>query len=156
MKKLLLFGLAILVLAYIFFSGGKDDDEYFNNYFHEMVKAGDEKNLEKFMDNFSLQYQDENGINYIIVKNIANKVFDKYEKIEGIVSELSSSISKNEDARETAVVNMNILATGSSESVETVILGFNETPENITVYLEKSILGNWQITSVEGIEKAEY
>jgi len=155
-KKLLLSGLVILVLAYIFFYGGKDDDEYFINYFHEMVKAGEEKNLDKFMDNFSLHYQDENGLNYIVVKNIVKNVFEKYEKTEGIVSELSSSISKNEDGRETAVVYMNVIATASNGSIETVILGHNETPENITVYLEKSILGTWQIVRVEGIERAVY
>lgn len=156
MKKLLLSGLLILVLAFIFFYGGKDDDEFFINYFHKMVKAGEEKNLDKFMDNFSLHYQDESGFNYIIVKNIVKKIFDKYEKTEGMVSDLSSSISKNEDGRETAIVNMNVLATGINGSIETAILGQNETPENVTVFLEKSMLGTWQIIRAEGIERAEY
>lgn len=156
MKKLLLSGLIILVLGYIFFFGGKDDNEYFTNYFNKMVIAGEEKNSDKFMDNFSLHYKDENGFNYIIVKNIVKKVFGKYEKMDGMVSDLSSSISKNENDRETAVVNMNILATGSNGSIETVILGLNETPENVTVFLEKSMLGSWQIIRVEGVAKAEY
>ena len=156
MKKLLVFGLIILALAYIFFSGGKNDDEYFINYFHEMVRAGEEKNLDKFMDNFSHHYQDEYGLNYIVVKNIVKNVFEKYEKTEGIVSELSSSISKNEDGRETAVVNMGVKATASNGSIETVILGLDETPENVTVYLEKSTLGSWQIVRVEGIDRAVY
>ena len=155
MKKLLISGLVILVLALVFFYGGKDDDEYFVKYFNEMVKAGEKKDLDKFMDNFSLHYQDEYGMNYIVVKNIVKKIFEKYEKTEGTVTDLSSSISKNEDGRETAVVNMNVLATGSIGSLKTVILGQGNTPENVTVFLEKSMLGSWQIVSVEGIEGAE-
>ena len=156
MKKLLIFGLIIVVLAFVYLSGGKENNEYFNNYFNDMVKAGENKDLDKFMDNFSLQYKDEYGLNYIVVKNIVKNIFEKYEKTEGSFSDLSSSISKNEDGKETATVNMNVIAKGVNGPSETVIIGLKDIPENITVYLEKSMLGSWQIVSVEGIEGAEY
>ena len=156
MKKFFILALIILALAYFFFSGGKNDDEYFNNYFQEMVKAGEEKDTDQFMDNFSLQYKDDYGLNYIVIKNIVKNVFEKYNKIEGSFSGLSSSISKDEDGRETALVNMDVTATGSIGGIDKGILGLNKTPENITVYLEKSAFGSWQIVRVEGIEDAEY
>ncbi len=156
MKKLFIIAIIVLALAYFFFSGGKNDDEYFNSYFQEMVKAGEEKDTDKFMDSFSLQYKDDYGLNYIVIKNIVKNVFEKYDKIEGSFSELSSSISKDEDGSETAVVNMDVTAAGSSGGIYTGILGLNETPENITIYLEKSTFGSWQIVRVEGIKNAEY
>jgi len=155
-KKILIFALIIIALAWFFFSGGESDDEYFNNYFQNMVKAGEEKDVDKFMDNFSIQYHDDYGLNYIVLKKIVKNVFEKYENIDGEISELGSSITKDEDGTETAVVNMDVRATADNNSIQTGILGLNDTPENITVYLEKTTFGSWQIVSVEGIENGEY
>ena len=152
MKKILIIAVVILALAWFFFSGGETDDEYFNSYFNEMVNAGEEKNLDKFMDNFSLHYKDDYGLNYVVVKN----VFEKYDQIEGDFSGLSSSLSKDEDGRETVVVNMDASATANNGGIRKGILGLDNSPENITIYLEKSTLGSWQIVRVEGIEGGEY
>ena len=156
MKKIIIALILILVLGWVFFSGGKNDDEYFNNYFNKMLKAGEEKNQDQFMDNFSLHYKDDYGLNYIVVKNLVKNVFENSGKINGSFSGLSSSISKDSDGKEIAVVNMDVTATAESNGITKGILGFDDTPDNITVYLEKSTFGSWQIVSVEGIEKAEY
>ena len=156
MKKILIALILILVLGWVLFSGGENDDEYFNNYFSEMVKAGEEKNTDEFMDNFSLHYKDDYGLNYIVVKNLVKNVFENSGEINGSFSGLSSSLSKDSDGKETAVVNMDVTATAENNGITKGILGFDNTPDNITVYLEKSTFGSWQIVSVEGIEKAEY
>ena len=156
MKKLLILAVVILAIAWFLFSGGENDDEYFNNYFNEMVKAGEEKDLDKFMDKFSLHYKDDYGLNYIVVKNIVKNVFEKNDQIAGNFSGLSSSLSKDEDGRETAIVNMDAEATAINGGIRKGILGLDNSPENITIYLEKSTFGSWQIVRVEGIESGEY
>ncbi len=156
MKKILILALVVLALAWFLFSGGENDDEYFNNYFNEMVKAGEEKDLDKFMDNFSLHYKDDYGLNYIVVKNIVKNVFEKNDQIAGNFSGLSSSLSKDEDGTETAIVNMDAEATAINNGIRKGILGLDDSPENITIYLEKSTFGSWQIVRVEGIENGEY
>ena len=156
MKKIIIFAVLILALAWLFFSGGENDDEFFNNYFNEMVKAGENKDLDSFMDNFSLHYKDDYGLNYVVVKNIVKNVFEKNSEIEGGFSGLNSSITNDEDGKEIAVVNMDVTATANNGGIRKGILGFDNNPENITIYLEKSTFGSWQIVSVEGIEKGEY
>lgn len=156
MKKVLISILALSVLAWFLFSGGKNGDEYFNNYFSKMVKAGEEEDTDKFMDNFSLHYKDDYGLNYIVVKNLVKNVFENYDMVQGEFSNLSSSISKDSEGKEIATVNMDVTATADKNGIEKGILGFDSTPDNITIYLEKSTLGSWKIVSVEGIEKAEY
>ncbi len=156
MKKILILALVVLALAWFLFSGGENDDEYFNNYFNEMVKAGEEKDLDKFMDYFSLHYKDDYGLNYIVVKNIVKNVFEKNDQIAGNFSELSSSLSKDEDGTETAIVNIDAEATAINNGIRKGILGLDDSPENITIYLEKSTFGSWQIVRVEGIKNGEY
>ena len=51
---------------------------------------------------------------------------------------------------------MDASATANNGGIRKGILGLDNSPENITIYLEKSTLGSWQIVRVEGIEGGEY
>lgn len=156
MKKVLIIALIISAITYLIFSGGKNDDEYFNKYFSAMIESGEAKEVDKFMDNFSLRYHDENGFNYIVIKNIVKNVFEKFEDIEGSFSDLTSSISKNGEGKEIAVVNLDANAVAINGGIKSDLLGLRNTPENITIYLEKSTFGSWKILKIEGIDNRKY
>jgi len=156
MKKVLIIVLIILAIAYLIFSGGKNDDKYFNKYFSAMIESGETKEADKFMDNFSLRYHDENGFNYIAIKNIVKNLFEKFEDIEASFSNLTSSISKDGDGKEIAVVNIDVNTVVINGGIKSDLLGVRNTPENITIYLEKSTFGSWKIFKVEGLENRNY
>jgi len=156
MKKVLIIALIISAITYLIFSGGKNDDEYFNKYFSAMTEYGEAKEVDKFMDNFSLRYHDENGFNYIVIKNIVNNVFENFEDIEGSFSDLTSSISKDGEGKEIAVVNLDAYAVAINGGIKSDLLGLRNTPENITIYLEKSTFGSWKILKIEGIDNRNY
>ena len=154
MKKTLALVL-IAAVVLIFLTRNKGDDEFFTNYFNEMVQAGESKNVEQFMNFFSLKYKDDYSFNYIVIKNIVKNTFNEFDRLEGSFSDLTSKIVKS-DGRNLAVVNMDARAIGIKNGIDAAVLGLNDKPENITVYLEKSTLGKWKIIKVEGLRKREY
>ena len=154
MKKTLALVL-IAAVVLIFLTRNKGDDEFFTNYFNEMVQAGESKNVEQFMNFFSLKYKDDYSFNYIVIKNIVKNTFNEFDRLEGSFSDLTSKIVKS-DGRNLAVVNMDARAIGIKNGIDAAVLGLNDKPENITVYLEKSTLGKWKIIKVEGVRKREY
>ena len=154
MKKTLVLVLVAAVVL-IFLTRNKGDDEFFTTYFNEMVQAGESKNVEQFMNFFSLKYKDDYGFNYIVIKNIVKNTFNEFDKIEGSFSDLSSKIVKS-NGRNLAVINMDVNVIGIKNGIYAAVLGLNDKPENITVYLEKSSLGKWKIVKVEGVRKREY
>ena len=154
MKKTLVL-IIIIAVVLIFLTRNKGDDEFFTNYFSEMVQAGESKNVEQFMNFFSLKYKDDYGFNFIVIKNIVKNTFNEFDKLEGSFSDLNSKIVKS-DGKKLAVVNMDARAIGIKNGIDAAVLGSNDKPENITVYLEKSTLGKWKILKVEGVSKREY
>ena len=154
MRKIIIL-IVIAALVIILLTRNESDDEFFTSYFNEMVVAGESKNLEQFMNFFSLQYKDEYGFNYIVIKKIVKNTFSEFDSLEGSISGLTSKID-NKKGKELAVINLDASAVGIKNGIDTGILGLNDSPENITVYLEKSTLGKWKIVEVEGVRGSEY
>jgi len=155
MRKVIVLVVIIVILGFFLLTKDEGDNEFFTSYFNEMVEAGESKNLEKFMNFFSLQYKDEYGFNYIVIKNIVKNTFSEYDSLEGTFSGLTSKIEKD-NGKNLAIINLDASAIGIKNGIDTGILGLNEKPENITVYLEKSSLGKWKIVKVEGVEEGQY
>ena len=154
MRKIIIVVL-ILALGLFLLTRNRGDDEFFSSYFNKMVEAGESKNLEQFMNFFSLQYKDEYGLNYIVIKKLVENTFNEFDTLEGSFSDLSSSI-KESDGKNIAVINMDAKAVGIKNGIDTGVLGLQDKPENITIFLEKSTLGKWKIIKVEGVEKRDY
>ena len=154
MKKILII-VVVVALGFFLLTRNESDDEFFTSYFNDMVDAGESKDLDQFMDFFSLQYKDENGFNYLVIKNIVKNTFEGFDTLEGSFSDLSSKIEKSED-RNLAVINFDVRAVGIKNGIDTGVLGLNDSPENITVYLEKSTLGKWKIVEVKGVRGKQY
>jgi hypothetical protein len=80
---LLLIALAI-VLIYFFFPRG-DDAGQIEAVFNEIRDAAGKKDAEGVTGHFSLQYKDEYGAGYPVVKSIITKAFQEYDGIQAIV-----------------------------------------------------------------------
>lgn len=156
MKKILVIALIILGITYLLFTREGNDDEFFTAYFNNMVEAAKSKDLDNFMKNFSLQYHDDYGFNYLILKNSVKNVLEKNQIIDGSFTDLSSSVSEDGDGNEVAVINLDVEAKGINKGIEYNLLGHEGTLENITIFLEKSSLGSWKIVRVEGVDSKNY
>ena len=154
MKKIIILVL-IIVLGLVLLTRNREDDEFFTSYFNKMVETGESKNLEQFMNFFSLQYKDEYGFNYIVIRNIAENTFNEFDSLKGSFTGLNPKIEKS-DGKNVAIINMDAKVIGVKNSIDTGILGLDDKSENITIYLEKSHLGKWKIVKVEGVEKKGY
>lgn len=146
MKKVLIL-LPILVFILTLFLRNDEDDEVFTSYFNKMVSAAESKDLEKFMDFFSVHYKDDRGYNYVIIRSIVKNAFGEFETLRGAFSSLTSSVEKR-DKGQSATINMNVQATGTRNGIEVGVLGLSDTPKNITVYLEKSRFEEWKIIKI--------
>ncbi len=147
MKKALIL-LPVLLLIFILFLRNDGDDKLFTSHFSTMVKAAESKDLEKFMDFFSVHYKDDRGYNYIIIRGIVKNAFGEFETLKGSFSSLTSSVEKQGE-KQSATINMNVQATGVKAGIEVGILGLSDTPKNITVYLEKSRFEKWKIVKIK-------
>ncbi len=150
-KYLLILIAVVLILIYLFFPRG-DDAGQIEAVFNEIRDAAGEKDTEGVTGHFSLQYKDEYGAGYPVVKSIIAKAFEKYETIDASYSGLSAVFSENEYGEKEAAANVDVLVTGFKSGVPYILVGSGGSPDNITVTLKKSGIGGWKIIEVEGLD----
>ncbi|MGH7901889.1 MAG: hypothetical protein ACRENZ_09150 [Thermodesulfobacteriota bacterium] len=154
MKKIIL-SLIIVVLIIVFFVYREEDDSgEVRNLLDELVMAGEEKDLEGIMEHFSSHYSDEYGANYFVVQNVIKNYFERYDGFKGEYSRLRATAKKSEDKVE-VLANLDLSVSGIKSGKYFQIIGSEYNPENITVILEKSLLGNLKIRGVEGLSLEE-
>ncbi|MFQ5788705.1 MAG: hypothetical protein ACE5H1_12080 [Thermodesulfobacteriota bacterium] len=154
MKKIILAVIVVAVLLIIFFLPDGDDTSEMESVFNQVIIAGEGKNLDGVMDHISLHYRDEYGVTYPVVKNIVKRYFEIYDSFDAGYSDLD--VSFNESEKEVnALANLDVYVTGIRSDNSIAIWGNEESPDNVTVTLEKSILGDWKIKSVDGINIEE-
>lgn len=146
---LLLIALAV-VLIYFFFPRG-DDAGQIEIVFNEIRDAAEKKDAEGVTEHFSLQYKDEYGAGYPVVKSIITKAFQEYDDIQASYSALSAVFGENEYGEKEAVANVDVLVTGFKSGIPYTLIGSGGSPDNITVTLKKSGISGWKITGVEGL-----
>lgn len=150
MKKIILILIVLVVLILFFFLPSEDDTTEIESIFDGVLKAGKEKDLEGVMDHFSINYRDEYGATYPVVKNVIEGFFAKYDSFDGNYSELKVSINDS-DKEKMAVANLDFYVNGIKTGNSIPIFGNEVLPENVTVTLEKNTFGDWKIKKVEGL-----
>ena len=153
-RYLLILIIVALVILYIYFPRGGDPREI-EAVLGEMKDAAQIKDLDGVMSHFSLQYKDEYGATYHVVKKVIEDVFRKYDSIGVSYSGLSVVFSENESGGKEAAANLDVIVTGHSSGITRDLIGSDGSPDNVTVTFEKSSLGGWKITSVEGIDEQD-
>ena len=150
--------LAIIILGlftYLFLSSGDDPSEI-GVLFNEMIEVGKKKDLDGVMEHFSINYRDDYGATYPVVKNVVKNFFERFDGFEADYSNLAVSINESEDGEKKAVANLDVQVSGIRNGIPVQLLGDEDTPQNITVTLVKSKLRGWKIVKVEGIEDEEF
>ena len=154
MKRIIL-SLIIAVLIIVFFVYREEDDSgEVRNLLDELVMAGEEKDLEGIMEHFSSHYNDEYGANYLVVKNVIRNYIERYDGFKGEYSGLRVTAKTSEDKVE-VLGNLDLSVSGIKSGKYFQIIGSEDKPENITVILEKSLLGDLKIIGVEGLSLEE-
>jgi hypothetical protein len=142
------------IVLMIFFIPRGDDNREIELVFNQMIKSGNEKNLEGLLENISLQYRDEYGATYPVVKEVIKRYFKNYDGFDARYSDLVVSITESEQGLN-ALANLNINVVGFRSGTAISILGSEGSTDNLIVTLEKSFLGDWKIKSVQGIDLHE-
>lgn len=150
MKKYVILIIIAVVLAYLFFPSG-DDTREIEAVFIKAMEAGEKKDLDGVMEPFSINYRDEYGATYPVVKNVLKNFFDKFDDFKGNFSVLTVSINETEGEKQ-AVANLDVYVLGMKFGIPTSILGDADSPQNLTITLKKSGLGVWKIIKVEGLD----
>ncbi len=154
MSKYIFLIILTVVLIYLLFPRGDDAGEI-DAVFSELIDASGKKDAEGITGRFSLQYKDEYGAGYQVVKGIIAKAFEEYDSIEASYSGLSAVFRENEYGEKEAAANLDVLVTGLKSGLPYELIGSGGSPDNITVTLKKSGIGGWKITGVEGLDTRE-
>jgi hypothetical protein len=152
MKKYLILIIVATGLVYLLFSP-EDDSGEIEAVFVQAIKAGEKKDLDGVMEHFAIDYRDEEGATYPVIKNIIKNFFDKFDRFEGQFWGLKVSIDETEDGEKRAIANLDISVSGINSDSPVSILGSEDSPHNLTVTLKRSGLGSWKITKVQGVEQ---
>ncbi len=155
MNKYLIGAVIVLALLGYMFFRSSDDTSQIEALFNEMIEAAANKDPEAITDKFSLHYKDDNGASYPVIKNIIKKAFEKFDTVGGSYENIFVTLSESADGKAVAVANIDIEAFATKSGVTQSLMGRDGDPDNITVTLEKSTLGGWKITKIEGVENIE-
>ncbi len=150
-KYIVLIIIMLGILVYFFLQSGDDPSEI-EAVFNEVIDSGRKKDLDGVMEHFSINYRDDYGATYPIVKNVVKNFFERFDGFEADYSNLAVSINESEDGEKEAVANLDAWVSGIRNGIPVPLLGDEDTSQNITVTLVKSKLGGWKIVKVEGIE----
>lgn len=151
-RYLLLLIVFALVLLFVFYPRG-DDPQEIEAVFDGMKEAAENKDAEAAAEYFSLQYKDEYGATYHVAKKVIENTFRKYDSIRVSYSGLSVIFSEDGSGEKEASASLDVIVSGQSSGMSRDLIGSEESPDNITVTLEKSGLGGWKITGVEAIDE---
>ena len=145
----------VALIIYFYFPGGDDTSEI-EAVFNGIIESAGEKDLKGVTEHFSIHYKDEHGATYPVVKNIIQNAFDRYDGFQATYADLSATIGETENGEKEAAANLDIIVKGIKSGEHHNLIGSDESPENITVLLNKSSFGGWKITGIEGLETGDY
>ena len=124
---------------------------------HLFLVSANEKDLEKFMESFSLRYKDSSGTNYLYIKNITKGLFNKFDSFETQFENLTYVKKENKKFGDTVELNFDIIVTGVRNNIPSAeLIGESGNLENITLILRKNEFRKWKIIRVEGVEDNSY
>lgn len=146
--------IVVVLLIYFFYPAG-DDTAEIKAVLDDMIESAGKKDPDGITEYFSLHYKDEYGATYPVVKNIIKNALEKFDSFDVSYSDLSVSISENEDGGKVAAANLDVIVTGIKSGVPHSLIGSVGSPENVTLILKESALGKWEITEVQGLDAAD-
>jgi hypothetical protein len=149
MKRYIVLIIAIAILVYLFLPS-RDDSREIEAVIHDAIEAGKKKDLDGVMEHLSVEYRDDYGTTYPVIKNVVKNLFGRFDTFDGKYFDLKVSINETEEGEKRAVANFDIYISGINSGTAFAILRSEDSPKNLTVTLKKSKLTGWKIIKVEG------
>ena len=154
MKILSIITVLIIAVAAFFLWPASDDPTEIEKVLKKMIAAGEAGNFEGVTEHVSFDYRDEYGATFFVVKNIVQKVFEKFDKFETKYDGLSVTMNESDDGSKIAIANLNMNIKGKKSNISFSLLGQDESYENITITFKKTRLGEWKVIKSEGLDRA--
>ncbi|NIP37898.1 MAG: hypothetical protein GWO07_02445 [Candidatus Dadabacteria bacterium] len=153
MKIIGIIAVIIIAAAAFFLWPASDDPTEIEKVLNKMITAGQTGTFEGVTEHVSFDYRDDYGATYFAVKNIVQKVFEKFDSFDTKHKNLSVTISESEDGSKIAIANLDMNIKGKKSNTSFSILGKDDSYENITLTFKKSKLGEWKVTKSEGLDR---
>ena len=103
------------------------------------------KDLDRAMSHVSLHYQDENGFNFLTVKELLKRVFEQFEGCDVRLANIAVDIH---DERAVVRADLEVLVIHQGEKA--YLIGSGEKPALVRITFTKDML-RWQVRSVDGL-----
>lgn len=154
MKKLTVLVIVIIALLVFFLCRSTDDTSEISKVIDQMVEAGEKGMQGDLMEHVSIEYRDDYGANYLVVKNVVENFFKKFSNFDTKYKNLTVSIDESESDDKIAFANLDIHIIGYRSGTPIDVLGTDDSYQNVTVELNKTKILGWKITKAEGFENA--
>ena len=154
MKYLIPLVVIAVLLFYFFLPASKDEDasKKIEIVLNNIIKSGEREDVNVFMEYFSPDYEDSSGRTRLVIKNIVQKAFDRFDSIQGGYSNLIVSTIENENGDTQTIASLDIWIRGIKTKTTYNLIGTEDDPEKVEIVFESVMFGGWKILSVEGIK----
>jgi len=145
----------IAVLSFYFFLPASNEEgasAKIETVLKHLVESGKRKDVNVFMEYFSPDYKDSSGRTRLVIKDIVQKAFDRFESMEGGYSNLIVSTIENESGDTETIANLDIWISGIKAGTTYKLIGTEDNPKSVEISFESVMFGGWKILSVEGIK----
>lgn len=154
MKYIIALVIIAVLLFYFFLPAGEDKDAAgkIEIVLNNLIKSGERKDLNVVMEYFSPDYIDSSGRTIVVVRDIIQSAFDRFESIEGSYSNLIVSTIEDESGDTKTIANVDIWISGNNTGTVYKLIGTKDNPQNVDIVFESLMLGGWKIISIENIK----
>ncbi|GJM15066.1 MAG: hypothetical protein DHS20C13_03930 [Thermodesulfobacteriota bacterium] len=154
MKYIIALVIIAVLLFYFFIPAGEDKDAAgkIEIVLNNLIESGERKDLNVVMEYFSPDYKDSSGRTILVVRDIIQSAFDRFESIEGGYSNLIVSTTEDEVGDTQTIANLDIWISGNNSKTVYKLIGTKDKPQNVDIVFESLMLGGWKILSVENIK----
>lgn len=153
MKYIIPLVVIAVLLLYFFLPASKDEDasKQIEIVLNNIIKSGERKDVNVFMEYFSPDYKDSSSRTRLVIKNIVQKAFDRFDSMQGGYSNLVVSTIENENGDTQTIASLDIWIRGINTETTYKLIGTENDPKNVEIVFESVMFGGWKILNIEGI-----
>lgn len=153
MKYIIPLVVIAVLLLYFFLPASKDEDasKQIEIVLNNIIKSGERKDVNVFMEYFSPDYKDSSSRTRLVIKNIVQKAFDRFDSMQGGYSNLIVSTIENQNGDTQTIASLDIWIRGINTETTYKLIGTENDPKNVEIVFESVMFGGWKILNIEGI-----
>ena len=140
---LIIIAIAAIIIKFLFVS----EKSRILKVINEGRAAVEAEDVDKCMSYISLQYSDDYGLKYLIVKRILTDVFKEFDGFKVMLDDVEIEVNNKE---KTAVAAFDLRIIVTLHNQPGYLVGSTDSPAKIKMYFIKERL-KWQVVKVTGI-----